>query len=297
MLIANYCPTTEMMPLLGGKFCGTKRMSGFFLFERGVSFAPSFTKEDLDELVQQGKAVGFISPDSLADNNADATFSETNTLVRNQTKSGRKGWTFSFYKSNCFQNELNKLNNSENWAIAPVLEDGSIVLWKSKNGNFFPFNAKTFVSIYNQPILGGEDAGSTIEIDLVGSLDQWQNNGQTVAATDFEWNEVNPVAGLNIEVPVLVASATTTVVTIKNLCSSATVSGLTTPAKWKMYRNGVSESVSAVAENVANQTYTFTHAALVAADKIYFSTEEDGLPIYVLDSAYYTGQSATQIVA
>src|SRR5690606_20815135 len=123
-------------------------------------------KADFDDLVQQGKVIGYVAADSIADNNAEATFNESNTLVRSQTNAGRKGWTFGFFKTNCFQNELNKLNNSENWAIAPVLEDGSLVLWKNKAGDYFPFNAKAFVNLYNLPIIGGEQAGSVLEIDL-----------------------------------------------------------------------------------------------------------------------------------
>ena len=292
MLIANYCPQSDMMPLLGGRFCGTKRMVGFLLLAAGTTIEDTFAKTDYDALVASGSVIGFIRPDGLEDNNEDPGFSTSNTGVRNQTSEGRKGWRFMFYKSSCFQNELNKLNQSEAWDFAPVLEDGSIVLRRTKSGAYAGFGAKMFVGIYNLPIMGGDETGSVLEVDLVSSLAYWQNDGHVLTSDEFDFNEINPVAGLNIEVPALVAAATTTTVTITNLCSDAYVVGLTDVANWMMERNGVLEAVSGtIAYDANNKTYTFTHAALVTGNKIAFLTMKNGDPIYVKDTNYYTGKS------
>lgn len=296
MLIANYCPQSEMMPFLGGKFCGTKRMIGFILFEAGTKFSATLTKVGFDTLVQEGKVLGFIRPDGLEDNNEDPNYNTSNMGVRSQTSEGRKGWKFLFKKSNCFQNELNKLNQSEEWDFAPVLEDGSIVLWQTKSGDYRAFASKCFVGIYNLPIMGGDETGSSLEVDLVGSLNNWQNDGVVVSSNEFDFNEFNPVAGLRIEVPALVAGATTTTVKVTNLCSDAAIVGLTEPDSWKIDTDGVLAAPTGIAYNQATQNYTFTHPVLVAGKKMTFLTSENGNPIIVKDTSYYSGKSLTETV-
>lgn len=297
MFIANYCPQTDMLPLLGGKFCGTKRMVGFMLFASGTTFAEDFDKEALDALVATGDVVGFLKPNTIEDNNSDPTYAESNVGDRSQTLAGRKGWRFVFVKSSCFQNELNKLNQSENWDFAPVLEDGSIVLRKTKAGTYAGFAAKTFVGLYNLPIMGGEDTGSVLEVDLLGSLNQWQNDAHILSATDFDFNEVNPIAGLNIYPTAPLTTTVVSTVKVKNLCSDVDVVGLTDISNWMIERNGVLEAPSGtITYDANNKTYSFSHTIFVVGDKISFVIMKNGVPIYVKDTSYYSGRSEIETV-
>lgn len=297
MLTANYCPKTDMMPLLGGKFCGAKRMIGFMLFASGTLIdAMAFDKTALDGLITTDKVIGFVRPSNLEDNNEDPAYATSFMGERTQSSAGRKGWRFTFTRSSCFQNELNKLNQSENWDFAPVLEDGSVILRRTKSGDYAGFSAKIFVGMYNAPIMGGDDTGSTLEVDLVNSLNYWQNDAHTMSASDFDFNEVNPIAGISIETGVMVAAATTTTASITSLCSGVDIVGLTDPLNWQIEIDGVPTAISLVAYNANTKQYTFTHPALVAGTNVSIITLKNGSVVYVKDTNYYAGRSPIQTV-
>ena len=72
--------------------------------------------------------------------------------------------------------------------------------------------------------------------------------------------------------------------------------GLTNANSWKMNRNGVLQTISAVSFNSGTQKYILTHTALVANDKVSFLTSENGINVVALDTNYYSGVSDTKTV-
>lgn len=298
MFTTYKCTTAAAMALLGGLLCDVPKMVGIALWNPGTTFPDSFGKTELDTKIQAGEFIGAIMADGIENNDTDATYSESLFKIRSQTDQGRKGWNLTFEKPPCFHNELMKLNNTENWHFTPILEDGSIFAYQSPDGTRKPFPAKIFVGLYKLPILGQEEKGTVVGIDLLPKgLTQWQNNGIVLTNTEIDFTEVNPVAGLAITVPVLTAAETTTTIVVTNLCSDAPIAGLTTAANWKIERNGVLESPSAVSYNAETKSYTLTHTAWVASDKVRFLTSENGQPIVAVDTNYYSGTSLTETVA
>ena len=201
-----------------------------------------------------------------------------------------------FDKGSCFQNELNKLDNSSDWEFIPVFEDGKALFAVKKDGKLIGFDAKLFTGTRKLK-LTDEMAGPSLEVEIQRTgMTYWQNSSGVYESDEFGFNELSPVAGLNITFGVLTAGATTTVVTVKNLCSDSAVIGLFNPDSWKMKRNGVLEAISAVSFDSVTQKYTLTHNRLVANDKVSFLTSEDGINVVALDTNYYSGVSDTKTV-
>lgn len=296
MFTAIKCNTATAMALLGGKKCDIGKMMGFALWEEGTIINPAFGKSNLDTIIQEGRFIGAIMPDTSENNDTDQTFSETILKVRTQQDPGRKGFAFNFKQPPCYHNELMKLNGSTNWQITPILDNGAIYGWMDNDGNIRPFDAKIFVGLYKLPIMGVEDSGTRVEVDLMPKgLKNWQNKGFAAENSEIDFTEVNPVAGINITLPILTAGQTTTSVKVSNICSDASIKGLTDPASWKIERNGVLENVTAV--SVTAEGYTFTHAAYKAGDKIRFVTDKNGMKVIALDTNYYSGESMIKTVA
>ena len=124
----------------------------------------------------------------------------------------------------------------------------------------------------------------------------WQNSSGVYESDEFGFNEISPVAGLNITFGVLMAGAMITEVTVTNLCSDSVVTGLANLNYWKMNRNGAFGIISVVSFNPYTQKYTLTHPALVANDKVSFITSENGINVVAVDINYYSGVSDTKIV-
>lgn len=298
MLQKNKCNSAVSIARLGGLFCAEKSIVGFILKRKGFSINPlTFTKTVLDGLIQEDKILGMIPYFSVEDSDEDASFQTSGTGDKTKTREGTKGFKFMFDKGACFQNELQKLDNSSNYEFIPVLEDGSAQFAIKKDGTLIGFDARLFTGL-RKLRLNDEMAGATLEIQIQRTgMTYWQNSADVFEADDFAWNEIAPVAGLNIVTPVLVAAATSTAVSVTNLCSDAPVVGLTDATNWKMSRNGVLEAVSAVSYDPVTLKYTLTHAALVATNKISFVTNKDGQGVYVIDTNYYSGSSMVKTVA
>lgn len=292
------CDNAASLALLGGLMCEIPKMVGVAFWKPGTVFPEAFGKTELDALVEEGGFIGGVMADGIENNDAEATYSESIMKIRSQTDPGRKGWNLTFEKTPCFHNELNKLNNTENWHFTPILEDGSLFAYEGNDGVRKPFAAKTFVGLYRLPIMGVEEKGTVLGVDLLPkALFQWQNNGVVLTNTEIDFTEVNPVAGVSITAPALVAAAVTTKVTVSNLCSDAAISGLSTATFWKLERNGVLETVSAVSYDPVDKSYTLTHTALVAAEKVRFLLSENGNEVVSVDTNYYSGTSAIKTVA
>lgn len=296
MLKLKSCNKTDSTGRFGGTFCKLSQLMSFLLVDRSVRIDPSnFNKAKLDELIAQDKIIGAVKWDNAEDANVDPGFTDLSTGERIQNTRGLKRWNFMFYKGNCFQNQLDKLSQIERYSFIGVPEEGTILAQQLKDGMIKGFDVKLFTGVYNAPVTA-EASGSTLMVDLTRSaMSGWQGSSAEYESDEIDFNELNPIAALNIQLPVLTAGQTTTVAKITNLCADSPVTGLDTAASWKMYRNGVAEAVTAVSE--INGTYTFTHAAFVAEDKISFKTEVAGYPVFTLDTSYYVGVSPEKEVA
>ncbi|WP_027380833.1 hypothetical protein [Chryseobacterium daeguense] len=296
MLKVQNCNISELIPRLGGMFCGEKLLVGFLLKLRGTLIDPAtFTKTALDQLIREDKLIGMLEFYNVENNDQEP---DTQTSVRKEvieTIPGTKGYNFTFNKGNCFQNELQKLHGSDSYEFIPVFDDGSALFAQTKDGKLKGFDCRLFVGI-KQLQTSADVAGSILRVYITpNAMSYWQGASGTFESDEFSFKEITPVAGLRIELGALAAAQTTTTAKITNLCSDTIVSGLTTPANWKMSRNGALEAVTAVAES--NGNYTFTHAALVAGQEISFQTMVSGYPVYVLDTSYFAGKSIETEVA
>lgn len=290
------CLLSEFIPRIGGSYCPSKPLVRFILKRKGFSIDPlSFDKKALNLLIAQDKIVGPFDFFSVEDNDQEADFATSVNKTRTQTIPGTKGFRFMFNKGNCFQNEINKLDNSSNYEFVPIFQDGGALWAVNSDGTVKGFDANLFVMVFKVQT-SADVAGSTLEIDITPKgMGAWQGGSGMYEGVEFGFDEINPVAGLNIELPILTAGATTTTVKITELCADSAVSGLTSIANWKMERNGVLENVTGTITEV-NGKYTFTHGALVANDKVRFMTMSAGYPVYVLDTNYYSGSSAIETV-
>ena len=290
------CLLSEFIPRIGGSYCPSKPLVRFILKRKGFSIDPlTFDKEALNLLIAQDKIVGPFDFFSVEDNDQEADFATSVNKTRTQTIPGTKGFRFMFNKGNCFQNEINKLDNSSNYEFVPIFQDGGALWAVNSDGTVKGFDANLFVMVFKVQT-SADVAGSTLEIDITPKgMGAWQGGSGMYEGVEFGFDEINPVAGLNIELPILTAGATTTTVKITELCADSAVSGLTSIANWKMERNGVLENVTGTITEV-NGKYTFTHGALVANNKVRFMTMSAGYPVYVLDTNYYSGSSAIETV-
>lgn len=296
MLTIQNCASSNI-PRLGGLLCGEKLMIGFYLKKRGFLIDPeTFDKAALDQLIQEDKLIGMIEFFSVedADQDAGTATSSRNEVI--QTMPGTKGYTFTFNNGSCYQNQLQLLNGRKDYEFIPVFEDGSALFAVTKDGQLKGFDCNLYTGV-KQYQISSDVAGSTLMVYITpNAMKFWQGNAYTYESDDFSFDEITPVAGLNIKLPVLVSGATSTTVTITHLCSGATVSGLTTASNWKLERNGVLEAITGTVTEVAG-VYTFNHSALVAGDKIRILTSVLGYPVYALDTNYYAGASNIEEVA
>lgn len=295
MLTLVKCSVGKLTARLGGIFCDDKQIVGFNLYKRGVKREAGFSKDHLDQLVSQDKFIGFVGFFSAEPNNEDPSFTTSALGDRYQTTPGAVRWTFSFGKGTCFHKQLYKLNASEDYEITFVDSLGRELVKVNKDGTFSGFKVKLFVGNRNIK-LGAEDLTSTLMVDLLAEeIENWNLNAQFIESDDIDFKEINPIAELSIEVPNLVAGQTTTTILVTNACSDAQVTGLNTLTNWKIERNGVLEAPTAITS--LNGSYTFTHTAFNANDKIRFLTNVSGYPVYPLDFNYYVGASNIEIVS
>jgi len=296
-LTIKKCSISDMVARLGGLYCDEEQVSGIILADRSVAFDPAtFTKTILDGFIQQDKIIGTLKYFSAEDADVDPTYTDSSTGESTKQTLGIKKWNFMFNKGNCFQNEINKLDKSERYSIFIVYQDGSILGQLMKDGKVKGFNVKTFAGI-KKVKTAADGGGSTLRVDLLpDAMKYWQGQSALVESDEIDFTELIPVAGVSIDITsALAAAATSTKVVVTNQCANSRINGLTTASKWKMRRNGTLESITAVSE--VNGEYTFTHAALVATNKISFELNDAGYPVYVLDTAYYAGKSDTETVA
>ncbi|SHF18604.1 hypothetical protein [Chryseobacterium vrystaatense] len=297
MLTIKKCNVAGLLARLGGIFCDEGMVTGLIFVDRRVRFDPAtFTKTILDDFIQQDMIIGTVEIDAAEDADVDPSYTDLANGKSIKNTDGVKKWNVTFYKNSCFQNEIQKLDKSERYAIFLVYQDGSVIGQQMKDGTIKGFDVRLFTGI-KKVKTAAEGGGSTLRIDLTPSaMKYWQGQSVVFEADDVAFDELNPITGISVDINApLVAAAVTTKVTISNKCADSAVSGLTTPANWKMRRNGVLEAVTAITE--LNGVYTFTHAALLANDKISFEINQAGYPVYVLDTDYYAGKSETEKVA
>nr|DAP00705.1 MAG TPA: hypothetical protein [Caudoviricetes sp.] len=297
MLKQSFCGSAEMIARLGGAFCGEKLVTGFALLDRRVEIDPAtFNKTALDKIIQEDKFIGKISFFNVEDNDQEADYNTSVRKERSRSIPGTKGYRFTFDKGSSFQNELAKLDNSDNYSFVPIFEDGSALFAIKANGKLMGFACKLFVGVKKLKTTS-EVSGSTLEVDILpDAMIYWQKSENVFESDEFSFNEINPIIKLAVSTGVLTNTATTTKVKVTEAFSNANVTGLTDAAKWKIEEDGVIGNITNVAYDASAQEYTLTHSALATGKKVRFITSDNGLRVISLDTNYYTGESETKSV-
>nr|DAY43023.1 MAG TPA: hypothetical protein [Caudoviricetes sp.] len=286
-----------MIARLGGAFCGEKLVTGFALLDRRVEIDPAtFNKTALDKIIQEDKFIGKISFFNVEDNDQEADYNTSVRKERSRSIPGTKGYRFTFDKGSSFQNELAKLDNSDNYSFVPIFEDGSALFAIKANGKLMGFACKLFVGVKKLKTTS-EVSGSTLEVDILpDAMIYWQKSENVFESDEFSFNEINPIIKLAVSTGVLTNTATTTKVKVTEAFSNANVVGLTDAAKWKIEEDGVIGNITNVAYDASAQEYTLTHSALATGKKVRFITSDNGLRVISLDTNYYTGESELKSV-
>lgn len=297
MLKKSFCGSAEMIARLGGAFCGEKLVTGFALLDRRVEIDPAtFNKTALDKIIQEDKFIGKISFFNVEDNDQEADYNTSVRKERSRSIPGTKGYRFTFDKGSSFQNELAKLDNSDNYSFVPIFEDGSALFAIKANGKLMGFACKLFVGVKKLKTTS-EVSGSTLEVDILpDAMIYWQKSENVFESDEFSFNEINPIIKLAVSTGVLTNTATTTKVKVTEAFSNANVTGLTDAAKWKIEEDGVIGNITNVAYDASAQEYTLTHSALATGKKVRFITSDNGLRVISLDTNYYTGESELKSV-
>lgn len=297
MLKQSFCGSAEMIARLGGAFCGEKLVTGFALLDRRVEIDPAtFNKTALDKIIQEDKFIGKISFFNVEDNDQEADYNTSVRKERSRSIPGTKGYRFTFDKGSSFQNELAKLDNSDNYSFVPIFEDGSALFAIKANGKLMGFACKLFVGVKKLKTTS-EVSGSTLEVDILpDAMIYWQKSENMFESDEFSFNEINPIIKLAVSTGVLTNTATTTKVKVTEAFSNANVTGLTDAAKWKIEEDGVIGNITNVAYDASAQEYTLTHSALATGKKVRFITSDNGLRVISLDTNYYTGESELKSV-
>ena len=297
MLKQSFCGSAEMIARLGGAFCGEKLVTGFALLDRRVEIDPAtFNKTTLDKIIQEDKFIGKISFFNVEDNDQEADYNTSVRKERSRSIPGTKGYRFTFDKGSSFQNELAKLDNSDNYSFVPIFEDGSALFAIKANGKLMGFACKLFVGVKKLKTTS-EVSGSTLEVDILpDAMIYWQKSENVFESDEFSFNEINPIIKLAVSTGVLTNTATTTKVKVTEAFSNANVTGLTDAAKWKIEEDGVIGNITNVAYDASAQEYTLTHSALATGKKVRFITSDNGLRVISLDTNYYTGESELKAV-
>ena len=297
MLKQSFCGSAEMIARLGGAFCGEKLVTGFALLDRRVEIDPAtFNKTALDKIIQEDKFIGKISFFNVEDNDQEADYNTSVRKERSRSIPGTKGYRFTFDKGSSFQNELAKLDNSDNYSFVPIFEDGSALFAIKANGKLMGFACKLFVGVKKLKTTS-EVSGSTLEVDILpDAMIYWQKSENVFESDEFSFNEINPIIKLAVSTGVLTNTATTTKVKVTEAFSNANVTGLTDAAKWKIEEDGVIGNITNVAYDASAQEYTLTHSAVATGKKVRFITSDNGLRVISLDTNYYTGESELKSV-
>ena len=296
MLTQVKCNVSELTARLGGFFCDEERIVKLNLYKRGVRRDPAtFDKTALDTLISQDKFIGALEFFSEEDNYGDPSYTESAAGDRYKNNGGSVRFTFNFMrKGNCFHNQMYRLDRSENYSITFVTESGKELCKLTKDGKYAGFDCNLFVD--NKKLkFGAEGGGSTLMVDILSyELKDWNSKAILVEASDFDFKEINPITEVNIEYEFSYGS-TISVVRVTTACSNAEVAGLTTAANWKIIVDGVKNAIESI--SAVNGEYTLTHPPLAPGQHtISFVLDVAGYPVYVLDTNYYVGQSAEEIV-
>jgi hypothetical protein len=295
MLNLKKCAVALAVAYLGGIMCDEKQVLGIMLVDRSVRIDPAnFVKSTLDGLIASNKIIGTLKDFNAEDADVDPAYTDLQNGDRNKNTIGRKGWNITFFKGSCFQNQIQKLDKSENYGIILVYEDGSFLAQQLKDGKIKGFDVKLFTGV-KKVKTGTEGGGSMLMIDVTRSaMAAWQGSSAIYESPEIDFMEIQPVAALDLKIGILSAGATTTTVTISHLCADSPVTGLTDATKFQLVRNEVPEAITSMS-SVGN-VYTLTHAALAADQSVYFKTNTVGNPVIVLDTNYYAGRSVTKTV-
>lgn len=292
MLKIQSCADSSITAHLGGLFCAQKRVVGFYLFRKGLRFdASTFNKTELDNLITSGKAIGMVEFYSAEDNDQDADYATSVSKIRVKTIEGVKGFTFTFDKGSCFQNQLNKLDGTD-WDFVPVLEgvEGYVSMANYGSGKVGGFASRLFVGVKKLQ-LTADIAGSTLMIDILPQgMKYWQGSSSNYAGTDFNFSEVSAIEGVSIEVGATLAG-TTVKFSITGTCNGNPIVGLDDKDEYLFVKDGIESALTNLTSD-GNGNYTATVGAVSASNKISIKFAES---VYILDESYYAVSSSNTV--
>ena len=292
----NSCSVTDIYPLLGGEKCPEGKLVGIYSFKAETKLSDSFNKADLDVLVKEGKALGTLIPFNIESSNAEATYAEATTKERIKTSIGRVGYKFKFNEGVCFDNEIQKLDGSK-WDVVFVMDNERVIARRNTDGTFSGFNASFFTELKGIRVTD-EVVGVSIMMDLTAKGNtQWAGRNKVMLeATDFNFLELNPMAGVSIQMQEPLVAGSTIVATVSHLCSANPIEGIGTVSNFNLIVNGSGVALTAV--TVDGTKYTFTNGtALVAGDEVAIETNDGTSKVITIDGNYYIGNSQTVTVA
>jgi hypothetical protein len=295
MLYEVKCGLSDLIARLGGMFCDGKQIVGFNLYTRDVKRdMATFNKTALDEIIQQDKFIGCVKFFTAENAYEDPTFATSAMGDRYKQTPGSVRWKFTFMKGVRFHNEMSELDGSSSYSIAFVDIDGKEYAKKNLDGTISGFKINIFTD--NLRIrTAAEGQGSNMWVDILAEeIEAWNKQSVVIGSSEFKFTDIEPIEEVELKVPVLTAGATTTVIEITRAGSDAQMVGLTDKDNWEIVSDEVEGPITALT-SVAGK-YTFTHAALVTNKTVYFKTNMDGYPIYVLDTGYYVGKSTPKKV-
>lgn len=293
--IENSCDVTLKKVSLGGLFCGNKKVVNFFIGTMDVEFSKSTTLQQISDYIKAGKLMFFPNHDSIEDADKDPQYASNTFQEDIFVGGGIKGWNLMWNQGVCFQNEIAKLYDLKGYGVGLVMEDGTVIVKRKKNGAYGLYEASFLEKLYKVRT-GADMAGSGLGVQLKYiATNSWQRESANIESTEIDFRDVTLTTGLRIEFAQVVAGPSDTVkVTVKQACHNSNVE-ITGTDKFSAYKNGELYPVFAFTYDPLTKIYTLDFGPgnnFVSGDKLQIVTMDAlGNTTIQIGTAYYYGES------
>lgn len=291
--IENSCDVTLKKVSLGGLFCGNKKVVNFFIGTKDVEFSKSTTLTQISDYIKAGKLMFFPIHDGIEDADKDPQYAQNTFQEDIFTGGGIKGWNLMWNQGVCFQNEIAKLYDLKGYGVGLVMEDGTIIVRRKKNGAYGLYDASFLEKLYKVRT-GGDMAGAGLGVQLKYiATNSWQRESANIESTEIDFREVTLTTGLKIEFAQVVAGTNDqVVVSIKQACHNSNVE-ITGTNKFGAYMSGILTPVTSYSYDPVTKLYTLTLVTDYASgDSLQIITMDAlGNTTIQIGTAYYYGES------
>lgn len=278
---------------LAGCRIDRKRVTALGLLQKGFIFAEEVTKDYLRELQQDGTLIMLQGVVSFADNTADDNIiTREGSGIKVVAGKNPYEYTATFDNGINFHKALTSLSGYEDYDLILFDVDNTLFGTTPKTGGLKGLTLGMFENGKYTGSNGTDSAAQTVTFQLINRIEWdlyagWITNDQL----DFVYTELTGVNEVLISVAPVAASATTIVVDAYLLDKTHSVDGLLT-GDFELTKNGV-VLAQTVVQSPTNKKYTFTVAALSAADIVTVRIKNTILtPLDVL----YKSNTATVVV-